>query len=240
MGIELDRIKIWEEECYGFVMWSVDSIVKTYKTLNRTGPITLLDLGANVGKVTDLLLQELDIKKAYLFEPAPVLYQYIKDKYLGNNKIEIHNCALSDKNTLTFPFDQTYLKNQLDPSYTESYINLGVSKMCCSPEADLITSIKLSYFLNNNPHIYGENVILKIDTENQDFYILKDLLTVLNKFKYPPLIEFEINFFGGTQLNREDCQVILDRLADSGCYQRINLKESMEKQRGDEILIPQK
>jgi FkbM family methyltransferase len=238
VNLTLQRIKLWEEECYGFVMWSVDSIVSNYKSLNRPGPVTVIDIGANVGKVTDLLLDELDVKEAYLFEPIPVLYEYMVKKYIDNKKIKIFNCALSDINTPTFPIDQQYLLNQLNDSYTNEYLNLGVSKYCISPEATLVKCIRLSTFLNNNPHLYNENLIIKIDTENQDFSILKDFQTVLTSFKNAPLVEFEINFFGGSNLTESQCQDVLDKLHNSKLYNKINLKDSMKKGKGDEILIP--
>lgn len=239
MDLDLDRIKIWEEECYGFVMWSVDSIVNHYKSLNRFGPVTVIDIGANVGKVTDLLLDELDVKEAFLFEPVNLLHQYMVDKYRGNEKIKLFNCALSDKDTPHFQIDQQYLINQLDRSYTGDYINLGVSKYCISEDPTMVNCIKLSTFLNNNPYLFNENLIIKIDTENQDFPILKDFQTVLTSFKNAPLVEFEINFFGGSNYTSEQCQDILDSLSKEGIYNKIILKESMEKGKGDEILIPQ-
>ena len=73
---------------------------------------------------------------------------------------------------------------------------------------------------------------IKIDTENFDFYILEDLLTIIDKFSIKPIIEFEVNW-NASPLSRDDASIILDKFTDLG-YEKLTLDDC----HGDGILIP--
>lgn len=237
MGLVLSRIKQWDEESAGFVYWSAYHIAEQFKKLNRTTPITLIDIGANVGKASDILKEMLNIKEYYMFEPCFVLYNYLTHKYKDKEEYKIFNCAVSDQDDPYLSFDQSSLNEQLSVTYEKEYLNLGLSKTLDSLTCIKVPNIKLSKFLNDNPHLYEENVIIKIDTENRDFFILKDFRTVLTSFKSAPLVEFEVNH-GNTGLTDTQAQEILDLFVPF--YHPVSMQEIHDKHKGDELLVPTK
>lgn len=237
MDLDLSRVKKWDNDCYGFVMWSIDNIVNALRSLNRhTTPVTVIDIGANVGKAVDILEETVVVENAYMFEPVVILYDYMRGKYENTEKYHIFNCALSDIEESTIPFDCSSLTHHLSTTYNSDYLNLGVSKVCVTMDPTYAPCIKLSNFLKENTYIFDKNVVIKIDTENQDFHILRDLLTVLTSFKCLPVIEFEINF-RATTISDEQAQDILNQYHERG-YRLVNILDSIQAGKGDEILAP--
>ena len=92
----------------------------------------------------------------------------------------------------------------------------------------------LSKFLEKKNHLFNEFCFIKIDTETVDFNILKDLLTVIDRFTIKPLIEFEINY-KTIDIDDYEAQKILDSFMKFD-YRKTNLNECY----GDGILIPNK
>ena len=79
-----DYIKKWDDF---FCAQHVVNLVNHISNLllrNNINEINYLDIGANVGKVYDLLSEKLVIKKAYLVEASPLLFNYIKKQQLLN------------------------------------------------------------------------------------------------------------------------------------------------------------
>jgi len=239
VDLDLSRIQKWDDQSWGFVFWSIDGIVNAYRNTGRSGPITFIDVGANVGKATDIISDILDIKESYMFEPVPNLYNYLKTKYSNSKKHYIFNCALTDKDTPFIDFDHSSFDNYLSTDYKDEYLNLGVSKIMDSSNKISIKNYKLSTFFKEHNHLYNENLIIKIDTENQDAYILKDFLTVLTSFKSAPLIEFEINHTN-LGLPNSFVQDIIDEYFKTGLYYPFSIDKSLKDGKSDELLIPTK
>ena len=83
------------------------------------------DVGAHKGKYTDLIINNYQVKKAFLFEPQENCYNFILEKYKNKNYIKIFNSIVSNseskkeilinKHDLTSSltkknFDNNYLK----------------------------------------------------------------------------------------------------------------------------------
>ena len=59
--------------------------------------ITYVDIGANVGSYSDLLINTLNIKKGFLIEPSPSLFTKLSNRF--NSKFFInYNFAISNFN----------------------------------------------------------------------------------------------------------------------------------------------
>jgi hypothetical protein len=65
-----------------------------------------------------------------------------------------------------------------------------------------------------------------------DFNILEDILLIINKFNFKPIIEFEINYMN-IGLSKEDAQNVLDKFLVHG-YRKLNIDNCY----GDGVLVP--
>lgn len=192
-------------------------------------PIFLIDIGANVGKVYDLLSNLVSIEQAYMFEPNYNLYKYLKEKYKQNTNIDVSNKAISINNGISY-FDSSSMDYQIKHNYED--LNFGLSKITHEQTSTLVETIKISDFLNLNKLIYQQPCFIKIDTENYDYQILSDLISVIDLFLKKPIIEFENNYFVD---GYDDiwAQNIIDKYVLKG-YQKLIVDRNM----GDGILYP--
>ena len=152
------------------------------------------DIGAHKGKYTDLLFEEYNIKKAYLFEPQVKMYNFIKEKYKDNNFINVYNQGVSNKteNVLFYinKHNLTSSIKRLNPK--NKYLNLKSKLFSTNLDGMIennlnIKTIKLEeFFLENN--ILNIDLI-KIDTEGHEYEVLAGLEGKI-KFIKAFLIEF--------------------------------------------------
>lgn len=152
------------------------------------------DIGAHKGKYTDLLFEEYNIKKAYLFEPQVKMYNFIKEKYKDNNFVNVYNQGLSNKteNVLFYinKHNLTSSIKRLNPK--NKYLNLKSKLFSTNLDGMIennlnIKTIKLEeFFLENN--ILNIDLI-KIDTEGHEYEVLAGLEGKI-KFIKAFLIEF--------------------------------------------------
>lgn len=103
----------------------ISSILQSYY---KNNPIIFIDIGANVGKVYDLLYQKsiLNIEKAYLFEGSERLYSYMTKKYNNNNKVLVFNDIILDEE-IEINFDDDYVDYEIKEK--NEYINYGLSEI---------------------------------------------------------------------------------------------------------------
>jgi FkbM family methyltransferase len=224
-----DKIKQWDDlHCEKHVFNFVNQI---YDILNKNNftSINYIDIGANVGKVYDLLSNKITINQAYLYEASPILYSYLEKKYKNNISVKTHNITINN-NTGSVFFDETSLIHQIENNFSD--LNLGLSKITNNQNLTKVDSTKLSTILNQDKDLFTNINFIKIDTENVDFYILIDLLTVIDFFEKKPIIEFEINYFmnGHPQIWAQN---IIDEFFKHG-YNSLNLSDCY----GEGILIP--
>jgi len=222
-------IKKWDDEfCANHVVNLVRNITKILKEKNITN-LSYIDIGANVGKVYDLLSENFVINKVWMYEASPILFEYIKEKYSSDSKVIVNNNVVLDRSG-KIQFDQSSLIYEINNN--QHNLNLGLSKIGNSNHSTEVNSIKISDVILNTSEIQNDVTFIKIDTENVDFNILNDLFDVIQQFKNKPIIEFEINYFV-SNMNISDAQFILDKYVDLG-YNKIDLRSIS----GDGILIP--
>lgn len=226
------EIKVWDDEiCYKHVINLVRGVTNLLKQKN-IDKLYFLDIGANVGKVYDLIKDVYDVEKVWMYEASPLLYEYLEDKYKDDDKVVTNHVAISNEEGY-INFNEESIKQQIKNGYEYTpgdEFNFGLSKIANSKESVKVRTSKLSSLIDDE--ILNNVSFIKIDTENFDFYILEDLLTIIDKFSIKPIIEFEVNW-NASPLSREDASIILDKFTDLG-YEKLTLDDCG----GDGILIP--
>lgn len=226
-------IEKWDtQHCAAHVEHHIHHISNSINTYYKNKSIIFIDIGANVGKFYDLIKKKsiVDIKKAYLFEPSNRLYEYILKKYSNDSIVKVYNEIILDQETLV-NFDDTYITDEINSN--NNYINFGLSKINLHKYDNMRKTIKISDFIINN-NLHQENLFIKIDTENSDFFILQDILSIMDKLSYKPAIEFEINYTASI-MTADNAQLVLDNYHNLYNYNTIDLKNTI----GDGFLIPE-
>jgi FkbM family methyltransferase len=224
-----NEIKKWDDlHCEKHVMNLVNNITELLRSKDIT-ELYYIDIGANVGKVYDLLKDKNDLKKVWMYEASPLLFEYLKTKYESDDNVVLTHSAISNGEGLV-PFDESSILYQIKNNVEE--FNFGLSKIGNSPSELKVNSNKITNLIGNNREILDNVTFIKIDTENVDFFILDDLVSIIENFKTKPIIEFEVNYQSST-INRENAQSILDKYTSVG-YKPLRLEDCW----GDGILIP--
>jgi FkbM family methyltransferase len=224
-----NEIKKWDDlHCEKHVMNLVNNITELLSSKGIT-ELNYIDIGANVGKVYDLLKERNNLKKVWMYEASPLLYEYLKLKYESDVNVMLTNVAISDKEGMV-PFDESSILYQIKNNVEE--FNFGLSKIGNSESELKVNSNKITNLISNDREILDNVTFIKIDTENVDFFILDDLVSIIKDFKVKPIIEFEVNYQSST-INKENAQFILDKYTSVG-YKPLRLEDCW----GDGILIP--
>jgi FkbM family methyltransferase len=222
----LEIIKKWDIESKKHVISCAEIIISKFKDKKD---LIIVDVGANSGTFFDMLNENLDIKKAILFEPHPQLYAYLKYKYESNSKIIVENIALSDsakKYSLEGSSFDWGIKNNDDPLF-----NLGLSIV----NYDENSTLETNSFDNLRSKYNLEYIdLIKVDTETEDLLVLKGFTNTINELKSKPLIQLENNWWA--RYSYEFSQKILDDFCSFNNYEN-NVDLNI---RADYYLYPQK
>lgn len=144
--------------------------------------IIAIDVGANLGGYTDLLLKNINLKELHIFEPSKKCTEYLKKKYNKKN-IFINNKALSNSNKITTFYEneilsQSSLHNKKN-KFNSNLKNIETYKVNCISLDKYYSTLKKKIDL------------LKIDAEGEDLEILKGSKKLL-KNKKIKLIKIEL------------------------------------------------
>jgi FkbM family methyltransferase len=143
---------------------------------------TILDVGANKGQSIDFFLSLFPNARIFAFEPNPVLFQKLQQKYRGNSLIHLVNKGVSNQNgqlelkeTVT---DETSTFEDLN--YESKYLErktkiLGVNKDQLVRKSYWVDVIRLSDFIQEQG--ITDIHILKIDTEGHEYNCLEGLFS---------------------------------------------------------------
>lgn len=223
-----DVIKYWDENLVSMHIGTEIGWVKSYINENKIDRISFIDIGGNVGKFYDELSREYQIDNCVIVEPSKRLCDYMREKFKDNRQIVIHNFGISNENGF-FEFDDSGLdywsERSLDPS-----VNLGLFRM--GKNIGETQFFNMDYFMQNYFTKDPKKItFIKIDTENRDLFILRDLKKYLKENRIRPLILFENNFHADMSL--EEAQSIVDDLCKTCGYEHSDLKIN-----GDKFLKP--
>tara|TARA_X000000950_G_scaffold192999_1_gene232752 strand:+ start:2781 stop:3473 length:693 start_codon:yes stop_codon:yes gene_type:complete len=158
---------------------------KFLKSFFLNKKISFVDVGANVGSFTDMLKNNLNIKKGFLFEPSTTVYNELVKKF-DSEKFQIHNFALSNINKKKRLFYEYALSSQSSLYKQNGFFN----SFNDLKKKSYVETRKFDDFLNHNNPID----LCKIDTQGEDLNVLKGM-TFFLKNKLVKLIKIEITFF---------------------------------------------
>lgn len=193
MSDDFELIKRWDDNHVSpHVEPYINYISSFLNNYCKDNKIYYIDIGANTGKVFDILIRNnlIKIEHAYLFEPNTKLYKYLIHKYENNNIVSIYDFIISNENG-SVNFDEEPVDVQIYEN--TSYINFGLSCINKLKINNMKETHKISEFIVDKK-LYNEKIFIKIDTENNDIFILQDILSIMDMFVYKPMIIFEVNF----------------------------------------------
>jgi FkbM family methyltransferase len=150
-----------------------------------------IDIGAHKGEVLDTILKHAPAGTHYAFEPIPLLYNGLVEKYKNNPACVISDIALSDKaGTSSFNFVVS------NPSYS------GLIKRKYDREGEQDTTIEVKTDCLDNVLPANYNVgFVKIDVEGGELLVMRGAVNTFKKYK--PIVIFEhglgaSDFYGTT------------------------------------------
>ena len=163
--------------------------------------IILVDVGANLGGYTDLVLKNINVNEIHIFEPSKKCFEYLKNLF-NKKKIHIHNKALSNSNKISTFYEnevlsQSSLYNKKN-KFNSNLKNTSQYKIRC-------TTLDSYFYPQNRKKIID---LLKIDAEGEDLNVLKGAKKLL-KNKQVKLIKIELlNSFYGTKKKSNIFEII--------------------------------
>ena len=157
---------------------------KFLKSYFKNKKIIVIDIGSNYGNFIDLVINNLNIKKIYAFEPSTVCFNYLKENYSMNN-IKIINIALSNLKKRKKFFESEILSQSSLYNRKNKFIKKIKNKSIYYVQTNTLDSF---YKKNKSDEIYD---LVKIDAEGEDFKIINGMKFLLKNFKVK-LLKMEI------------------------------------------------
>ncbi len=156
----------------------------------KENPKICLDIGANVGKYSNYLLEN-SSAKIIAFEPMPKTFnQLIKIKKIYPNRFYINRIGLGQKKTKkNIYFDKNNLQwANFNPEVNKiNYLKDNKKKIMCSLDT-------LDNFVKKNKKIINSKIdLIKIDTEGFELEVLKGAEKTIKQLK-PKYIQLEYNW----------------------------------------------
>lgn len=154
----------------------------------RDQPITIFDVGANVGEYSLLLNKIFPLAKIYAFEPSPVTCETLKNKTTSINNIYSFctglGAAPSKMEIFTYKNDKT---SEHASIIKDVMVTLHNSDDVESYQVDIIS---LDNFCDS--HAIQKIHFLKIDTEGFELEVLKGAVNLIHNHAIE-IIQFEFN-----------------------------------------------
>lgn len=226
----MNKIKFWDEEIVERHILNEIVVVKNYFLMNNIKNINYLDIGANVGKYYDIFINYgFEINNAIMVEPSHDLYDYIINKFKDKNNCKLFNLAVSNKNGIT-KFE-SIIELYKDFPKNDFSLNLGLSKLSNKgKDVELISGEDL---LKKYVEPININLdFIKIDTENQDYFILESITDYIKNIEYKPFILLEHNYHN--DMSYEKAKYIYNNFLEKCNYEGI----SFDDLNSDIYLIP--
>ena len=150
-----------------------------------------LDIGANVGKYTNLLLEETSAK-IISFEPLPKAFEdLISIEKKNPKRVRVFNLALGENNKILElnHSDEKSQKATFINDFKElSFYDFKKNKKIKSKV------VTLDSFYFDNQDLFNKNIdLIKIDTEGFEFEVLKGAKEIIKR-KSPKYIQIEFNW----------------------------------------------
>ena len=145
----------------------------------------LFDVGSHMGTYTDLVLRTNPGCKSFLFEPQSKIFKKIEQKYSHDENVNVFNLAISDaeqkQNLNLNKHDLTASLMDFDPKsnylkFKALLYQTDINNM--NYKTELVQTITLEKFIVDNN--LEKIDLLKIDTEGNEFNVLKGLKKKIN------------------------------------------------------------
>lgn len=167
----------------------LEKIASFYPTNN---PLTLLDVGANIGKYTATLSSSFARHTIFIhsLEPVKATFEILTQntQQIPAKQLELHNCGLGSQNKKA-PIYSDNATSALASLYKRDLAHLNISMLGQKEHVEIRT---LNSFCEENriTHIH----LLKLDTEGSEYSILENSRNKINS-RAIDFIQFE---FGST------------------------------------------
>jgi len=231
----MKSIEFWDkEECAKHCYWESEKIINYFQEKN-IDTISYLDIGANVGKIYDLISEKLNVKKCVLYEASTILSNYMFDKFKDFPNVIVNNCAVSNFNGFV-KVNQSNVLLSLESDEYKCDHNLGVSNIIIDSDGDVPVK-SISNILNEDKDFYSKIDVIKIDTETVDYLILDDMFDFVSNMETMPLICFEHNYmFSSPSVTKTHAKKIYEKFINILGYDG----PSFEELSGDVFIFPNK
>lgn len=225
MKQNLNLIKHWDDNIVERHILKEIEYLKNYFPIQKFGSLKYIDIGANVGKFYDVLSRTYTIDGVIMVEPVPILFEYLSKKFESTPNCKLYNFALSDRTGVT-----KFHISEMENGSIEN-MNLGLSRMLSNGECE-VNMIDGKYFLEKYVDDLESIDFIKIDTENQDYSILKSIQPIISKLIKKPFILFEHNY--SSWMSEDDARKIIYDFTTACDYETINF----DNLQGDEFIKP--
>jgi FkbM family methyltransferase len=159
-------------------------IRKIVNTLDKKDGI-VLDVGANEGDFTDLILSESENLRVLSFEPHPKTYSRLRQRFVDKSpRVEILNCAVGDETGEISLFDYDDLGGSQHASVFKDAIEGSRGGKAKEHRVKLITLDSLN--------IQGDVRLVKVDVEGFELPVLRGAKRLIND-KRPKFVVIEFN-----------------------------------------------
>ena len=182
----INFLKLYQkfDDIISYVFSNTVNEKKFLKSYFKNKKIIVIDIGSNYGNFIDLVINNLNIKKIYAFEPSTVCFNYLKENYSMNN-IKIINIALSNLKKRKKFFESEILSQSSLYNRKNKFIRKIKNKSIYYVQTNTLDSF---YKKNKSDEIYD---LVKIDAEGEDFKIINGMKSLLKNFKVK-LLKIEI------------------------------------------------
>ena len=182
----INFLKLYQkfDDIISYVFSNTVNEKKFLKSYFKNKKIIVIDIGSNYGNFIDLVINNLNIKKIYAFEPSTVCFNYLKENYSMNN-IKIINIALSNLKKRKKFFESEILSQSSLYNRKNKFIGKIKNKSIYYVQTNTLDSF---YKKNKSDEIYD---LVKIDAEGEDFKIINGMKFLLKNFKVK-LLKIEI------------------------------------------------
>ena len=182
----INFLKLYQkfDDIISYVFSNTVNEKKFLKSYFKNKKIIVIDIGSNYGNFIDLVINNLNIKKIYAFEPSTVCFNYLKENYSMNN-IKIINIALSNLKKRKKFFESEILSQSSLYNRKNKFIRKIKNKSIYYVQTNTLDSF---YKKNKSDEIYD---LVKIDAEGEDFKIINGMKFLLKNFKVK-LLKIEI------------------------------------------------
>ena len=151
-----------------------------------------IDIGANIGKYTELLLKE-TAAKIIAFEPLPDAYLDLKKIELSNlNRLKVFNQAIGEKNEF---LELNYASRKSEKASFSDHLEKISFYDFHNNKKIKMKILTLDTFIEENLDDFNQQEIdlIKIDTEGFELEVIKGAIKTIKKMS-PKYIQLEFNW----------------------------------------------